>query len=87
MRLPEGLQDKPYSSWNQLMRDLYRVWQLAAVFNCQDALEQFVASDEDGCAAEFLACLTNGYRFDWFVGQDGTSRLAPAHSFADSLES
>jgi hypothetical protein len=64
VQLPDRLHDRPFPEWNQLVRDFMLLWQLAAVFGCQQAFEEFVNSDEHCRAAEFAVFVANAYHPD-----------------------
>lgn len=76
MRLPAGLQDKPFSAWNQILRDVVLVWDLAEHFGCQRAFEEFIASDDQGHAVEFVAFVANGYKPTSVEGSAGSAEAS-----------
>ncbi len=59
MRLPEGLENRPFTEWNFLVRGVAEAWEVAQLTGTEAALETRLAQDTDGSFVEKLARLGN----------------------------
>lgn len=57
MRLPEALQQRPFTEWNCLVKGIVEVWELARSLGFEQSLEEHLSRDEEGRLAELLGCL------------------------------
>ena len=62
MQLPNELQRRRYSDWNDRVRGLMVVWEAAGMGGFQEQFEAFVLQDRDGAMTELLAQIGNDCR-------------------------
>lgn len=77
MRLPESLQQRPFTEWNCLVKGIVEVWELARSLGFEQTLEEHLSRDEEGRLAELLGCL--GCELLSLNTSDGQTDKSSAH--------
>ena len=54
MRIPDHLTERSFAEWNYLLRGIVEMWEVARGLDEQDELEERLAEDADGTAADAM---------------------------------
>jgi hypothetical protein len=61
MELPEGFDHRRFAQWNEVLRGLVEVWELARRMGWQEEFERFLALTPDDRSVELVARIGNDF--------------------------
>jgi hypothetical protein len=79
MRLPQSLQDRPFTEWNYIVRGLMEMYELARAAGVETRFERMIEQDSEGTLIEMLGRAGN----EWLAL--ASTMLTRMHTFPSPL--